>query len=212
MKTIKLFCIFVVLILADRLIAENATSDCASAKSLISEITTEVIMFIPIPNFPNYQFNNETLEVKSLGRNVANRWGGWYKKEEQVLKPILNWQGYYYLSLCNENGTRTFRRSQICWLANKGELPSRGYTVDHIDADKANDRFGNLQKLTHRANCSKGCQENGTEYPTGVCWHKQREKYQAQITIGDKNVYLGLFVTVDEASNAYQKALAGLSE
>jgi len=43
-------------------------------------------------------------------------------------------------------------------------------------------------------------------YPQGVCLHKQRDKFQAYIGKYGKRVHLGLFVTVEEASEAYRIA------
>jgi len=43
------------------------------------------------------------------------------------------------------------------------------------------------------------------ELPQGVVWHKQREKYQAQIKIHNKNTYLGLFTTIEAAYNRYKE-------
>jgi hypothetical protein len=43
-------------------------------------------------------------------------------------------------------------------------------------------------------------------YPQGVVWHPQRHKFQAQIKINNKNTYLGIFKTVEEASAAYKTA------
>lgn len=40
----------------------------------------------------------------------------------------------------------------------------------------------------------------------GVCWNKSKSKFQAQIKIGRKNIYLGLFDDELEASEAYNKA------
>jgi len=37
----------------------------------------------------------------------------------------------------------------------------------------------------------------------GVCWHKQNQKWVAQITIDGKNKYLGLFPTEEAAHQAY---------
>jgi hypothetical protein len=43
-------------------------------------------------------------------------------------------------------------------------------------------------------------------YPQGVVWHPQRERFQAQIRIGEKYKYLGLFDTPELAFTAYKKA------
>lgn len=40
----------------------------------------------------------------------------------------------------------------------------------------------------------------------GVCWHKQKQKYQAKITKNKVTTYLGYFDSAEEASRAYNNA------
>jgi len=44
------------------------------------------------------------------------------------------------------------------------------------------------------------------DYPMGVSWYKQTEKYQARIRINGKLKHLGYFKTVQEAKAVYDKA------
>ena len=44
------------------------------------------------------------------------------------------------------------------------------------------------------------------EYPIGVCYNKQRKKYQAQCNINGKQTRLGYYNTIEEAFNAYKQA------
>lgn len=202
--------IFVILILADRNVHPiNVTSDYASAKYLQSEITAEVIMFESIPGYPNYQFNMETLEVKSLERKIKMWHGGYRTHYERILIPH-NYMGYYQIALHNEEGGKTLRRHQISWIVKYGELPPKPLQIDHIDANKINDHWSNLQILTNRQNCSKHHQQRGTKYPRGVSWLKDNKKYMAKIYKNNKQVYIGSFDTISEASTAYQNALRNL--
>jgi len=127
--------------------------------------------------------------------------------KEKILKPTKNNYGYYIFSLFNESGRKHFSRSNISWLVKYSSLPEKPLQIDHKDADKTNDYWTNLQVLTQRQNLSKGFQENGTKYPTGVCWSKQHKKYTAQILVNGRQRYLGNFNTVSEASLTYQKEL-----
>lgn len=47
---------------------------------------------------------------------------------------------------------------------------------------------------------------NRGDYPCGVCFNKQRQKFESQISILGKRKHLGLFNTVEEAQSAYQSA------
>lgn len=166
--------------------------------------------FILIPDYPNYEFCNRTLEVRSLKRRMKSGSGN-YKRIEIILKPILH-QGYYQFGLYNKNGHKVFKRSQICWMANTGSLPPVGIEIDHKDNIKTNDYFSNLQPLTCRQNTVKAIYYNGKKLPIGVYLYKLSGKYRSAITINGKVKYLGSFDTVDKASAAYQKELLGINE
>ena len=44
-----------------------------------------------------------------------------------------------------------------------------------------------------------------TELPVGVSWCKEKQKYKAQISIGNRNKFIGRYNTVSEASEEYKK-------
>ena len=75
----------------------------------------------------------------------------------------------------------------------------RDNSIDHIDRDKLNNNIENLRVVTHAENQwnrdSKGC-----------CFHKATGKYRAQIRVDGEYKHLGLFVSEDDARNAYLNA------
>lgn len=81
--------------------------------------------------------------------------------------------------------------------------------VDHIDSNKLNNHVDNLKIVTSRENISK---ERALKklLPIGVWYYKRLKKYRAAIKINGKSVYLGVFTTVEDASNAYQNKLKSL--
>ena len=111
-------------------------------------------MFVPIPNFPNYEFNNETLEVKSL-RQIVKRRNCSILLKEKILKGCVMPNGYKLYGLTKNGKQYLLSRSRICWLTNTGSLPAQGDVVDHIDEDRANDCFSNLQVLSSGDNIHK---------------------------------------------------------
>jgi len=73
--------------------------------------------------------------------------------------------------------------------------------VDHIDRNKKNNALSNLQLISHRENCTKD------RKPTvGARLHKPSGKWYGFIDIDKKPVYLGAFLTEQEASDAHKEA------
>lgn len=79
--------------------------------------------------------------------------------------------------------------------------------VDHINGDTLDNRTSNLRIAT-RAENQRNCktQHNCESGRKGVRLHKQCGKWQSRITVNDKEIYLGLFNTFEEACAAREKA------
>lgn len=81
---------------------------------------------------------------------------------------------------------------------------SDGLAVDHIDGNPLNNRRSNLRICTYfQNNCNKGKQPTNTSGYKGVYFHKQMKKWQAQIMVKGRNIYLGLFESAEEAHEVY---------
>lgn len=96
---------------------------------------------------------------------------------------------------------KRYLTSRLIFLYHKGYLPE---IVDHQDRNKQNDKIGNLrdanrtQNMTNRASA-----KNSSSQYLGVCWHKQRKKWMATISIERKNKHLGLFESEEMAALTY---------
>lgn len=79
--------------------------------------------------------------------------------------------------------------------------------IDHIDGNKINNKPSNL-RLVNRAENSQNQRKAQSSSILGVLGVSitPSGKYQARIGIDSKDLYLGSFHTIDEASNAYQQA------
>ena len=74
--------------------------------------------------------------------------------------------------------------------------------IDHISGVKPLDnRIENLRVLNRHQNMS-----NNLHFVKGYCYRKRRNKYQAQIRVNCKQIYLGCYDTAEEARAAYLKA------
>lgn len=78
--------------------------------------------------------------------------------------------------------------------------------IDHIDNNKSNNHFSNLQIITNRENCSKD-KPNKTSKYVGVSYDKFRNKWAAEIRENKKRHKLGRFNNEYDAHIAYQNKL-----
>jgi len=90
-----------------------------------------------------------------------------------------------------------------------GAIP--GEHCDHINGDGLDNRMTNLRICTNAENHRNqririGCSSKHK----GVCWHKQRGKWQAEIKINGMGRHLGLFSDETDAARAYDVAAAEL--
>lgn len=99
----------------------------------------------------------------------------------------------------------TYHVHRVIWLWHKGEWPEND--IDHIDRDRMNNRIENLRPATRQENLHNiGMNRNNSSGYPGVCFHKPTNKFMARIWINNKQIYLGLFTTAEEAFEAYMIA------
>jgi hypothetical protein len=78
--------------------------------------------------------------------------------------------------------------------------------VDHINNDKLDNNIANLRWVTLQENqMNRKLSSNNTSNYKGVTFHKQRNKWVAQIMINGKNKNLGYFDNIEDAVNARVK-------
>ncbi len=90
---------------------------------------------------------------------------------------------------------------RLAWLYMTGELPDR---LDHIDENKSNNRWGNLREATRSQNGANRLVDPGKSNVRGI--RLVGRKWQTQICVNKKWIYLGSFESKEEASEAYIKA------
>lgn len=95
---------------------------------------------------------------------------------------------------------------RVAWLYMTGQLPDTD--IDHINQDRADNRWGNLRLATrsqNSANVFHHKRARAGKYQ-GVTFDAQRGKYRAQIRLGGVKKNLGRFKTEHEAARAYNRA------
>jgi hypothetical protein len=94
---------------------------------------------------------------------------------------------------------------RVAWAIVHGEWPD-GH-IDHINGDRADNRISNLRIATpveNNRNMRKFV--SNSSGVTGVNYHKRDKRYRAFISIEDRSVHLGNFLTIEEAIAARQAA------
>lgn len=106
-----------------------------------------------------------------------------------------------YLVICIDKTVHSAHR--LAWLHAYGVWP---VVIDHIDGDRANNRLSNLRNVTQTVN-KQNIVRPGQRSSTGILGVTPRnKKWQAQISVDGKRLYLGNFATAEEAQAAYLSA------
>lgn len=103
---------------------------------------------------------------------------------------------------------RNWLAHRFAWLFATGDDPGV-YTIDHVNRNKADNRFKNLRLATpHQQSGNQPLKANNTSGFRGVSWNKERKKWRAVLNVKDGSKFLGYFAMKEEAAKAYQKAAA----
>ena len=121
----------------------------------------------------------------------------------------LNSDGYISISV--DNVTHTAHRLAFLWM--EGEYPSHAEPIDHINGIRNDNRWANLRQVTLQENQHNRHHADRfigrTSERLGVSFKdKGRNRWEANIRVDRKLIYLGRFASEGEASNAYMAAKA----
>lgn len=144
-------------------------------------------------------------KVSNLGRVIS------YHHKPIILKQAVNSRGYSNINLCKNKTQKNVQVHQLVAVAFLNHtINGHKIVVDHIDGNKTNNTVSNLQLITNRENSTKD-RKNGTSKYPGVSWHKYYNKWQAQIQIDGKKIYLGRYSNELDAAKAYQEKLKSIT-
>ena len=125
----------------------------------------------------------------------------WNARFAGVIAGHVSQQGYRLIDILGAPK----RAHKIAWLLMTGSNPDTD--IDHINQDKADNRWSNLRLATRSQNMANtGLRSTNTTGIKGVRWLSQRRKWCARITVDRREIHLGVFDTIDDAANAYATA------
>lgn len=144
----------------------------------------------PIKDYESLYEVSNTGRIKSL------------KNKNKILSPRINNKGYDFCGLY-KNGIRKYFAVHRLVAYNFLNKKDKKYTVNHINEIKNDNRVENLEWVSSRENCChKFLGKNIYSKYTGVTFHKSRNKWQAQIFVNKKMIYLGSFNLEEDAYKA----------
>lgn len=110
-----------------------------------------------------------------------------------------------YHEICVD--ARLYRAQRLAFLLMVGEFPAADLDVDHINGNKADNRWANLRLATRAQNATNAKQRAHSASPVhGVTWDAARGKWRAQIRVDGRKINLGRYDDIEAARRAYVAA------
>lgn len=145
------------------------------------------------------QIENSNYYVSNTGVIITKQ-----TSNEKELKSVKQKSGYYTVSLMIDNKAKTFYVHQLVAKAFIGDFSELNLELDHIDRDKSNNHVDNLQWISKKDNL-RNRNVQGQIPLKGVYYNKNSKKYQTQIIIDGKIIYLGSYSTLEIGFDVYSK-------
>lgn len=163
----------------------------------MEEIWKDVLGYKGLYQVSNFGRVKSMARVKSNGFRVAF-------EEERILSSARNNDKMYdVVILCNDGNKKHFRVHCLVWdHFSENKRNGSILQVDHIDNNKRNNRFDNLQLLSQRDNTIKS---KNNPLKTGTNKEDCKSKWRSVININKKRIHIGYFNTQEEAYQAYLK-------
>ena len=116
------------------------------------------------------------------------------KKGWSEAKGYINYYGYITIRL----NRKDYKNHRIIAYAFLGlDINDSKQQIDHIDRNRQNNNMNNLRIVTNQEN-------NFNKNAKGFT--KSKNKYRAYINLNNKQIYIGMFDTEEEAHQAYLQA------
>lgn len=120
---------------------------------------------------------------------------GWHS-----LKPVgsISPAGYFQITIAIAGKKYTIKQHNLAWFIVYGKLPKEGFSIDHKNDRKADNRLKNLRLLSHAGQSI--ARQLGSNLPPWVCFNIKTRKFLSRIKVFGKSKHLGYF---DESWKAH---------
>lgn len=127
----------------------------------------------------------------------------WTKTDSRTVKPGhvaggATMDGYIGIKVRG----KIFRAHRVAWLLHYGEWPKN--QIDHKNRIKTDNRISNLRDVSNFQNHQN--RSDNKSGVVGVCWHKQSQKWEAQIRFRKKIIRLGTYEKIESAAKIRREA------
>lgn len=124
--------------------------------------------------------------------------------DDEDFEWLNQWRWYYRQGYARRNFYRMPGKGKTILMHRLILKTPDGFETDHVDGDGLNNRRINLRNCLRADNARNvGRTLRNTSGYKGATWHKQCRKWQAQIEINSKSIYLGLYNNAEDAAHAY---------
>jgi len=138
--------------------------------------------------------------VKSLDRDILYQNGEIHRMKGKIRVGGKDTDGYKQMNLSNDTLCVTKKTHQLVFEAFVGDRA--GKIINHIDGDKTNNAYWNLELVTNRENISHYYGLSGVKGCRGIDKRKNG-KFRAKTTHKGQRITIGTFDTLEQASKAY---------
>lgn len=130
-------------------------------------------------------------------------YSAWNAKNAGNAAGTLKSDGYVRIRFFREQ----YAAHRLAWLLVTGKDPARD-EIDHFDRNRSNNKISNLRLATDSQNAQNRLR--GYISKTGVSgvYQSPNGKFYVQIKCQGKTFHLGIFETIEEATNARERGLA----
>jgi hypothetical protein len=134
-------------------------------------------------------------------QNLKPKARSWNARNAGKPITVIDNKGY----ICVQIYKKKYRAHRIAWLHFYGAWPE--LDLDHINGLKTDNRIANLREATVAQNGHNvALTSRNSSGVRGVFWHKGAGKWQAGICFEGREIYLGLFASLEDAKAVRERA------